>query len=411
MKKFVKTITLLFYVLVPFTLISAQESDYEVQIQFSEQYAEIEKALKSVSSTNHIDSLRGLIFNLESDNISHQNLLDNALYPASFQSKMELLKDQTNSVEQKILIIENQNDRLSKLSTEMTYYKSEIDLLTVRTDSLKRAIASSMDSEERLSKLVKNYRTSLEQRDELILNVIDSLLVSYKGMVGKVSQENLNEASGTVSTDGNPLAFIQTIIDENTEWANTNTNTLSVEDHLRMYAVQNHFANTWELVGDKMLQAYGGNNRNEWKIEINSGLKDWRMATSQKMWKSMDQYLEFSSVELDAFDNKGSFFNALDNFIANAQEKSKTGILTSKNYEEYREFEKFWSAKVKNEWSNLIQDAEILTVSQISSIDQKLDTWEVESRPIHPLLIVFIVITITALAGFIFVMYKSQITT
>lgn len=410
MKRFIKTTAIVIFVLVPLGLISAQESDYEVKTQFSEQYAEIEKGLKSVSSTMHIDSLRGLIFNLESDNISYQDLLDNALYPSSFQSKMALLKDLANSVEQKVLIIENQNDRLFKLSTEMTYYKSEIDLLTVRTDSLKHAIANSQDSEERLSRLVKNYRSSLEQRDELILNVIDSLLISYEGMVGNISQENLNEASGTVSTDGNPLAFVETIIDENTEWAKTNTNTLSVEDHLRMYAVQNHFANTWELVGDRMLQVYGGSNPNEWKAEIDSGLKDWRMATSQKMWKSMDQYLEFSSVDLDAFDNKSSFFNALDNFIASAQEKSKTGVLTSKNYEEYKEFEKFWSAKVKNEWSNLIQDAEILTVSQISSIDQKLDTWEVESRPIHPLLIVFIVITITALAGFIFVMFKSKVT-
>lgn len=386
----------------------AQESDYEIKTEFSEQYAQLENALKSVSSTTQIDSLRGLIFNLESDNILHNELLDNALYPENFQSKISTLKDLANSVEQKILIIENQNDRLSQLTTEMGYYKSEINLLTVRTDSLKRAITNSMNSEEKLSQLVKNYRNSLEQRDELILNVIDSLLTSYKGISTKRDFEvSTDAASGRVSTD-NPLVFIQSIIEENTEWANSNLNALSIEDHLRMYAVQSHFSNTWELVGEKMLTVYAGDKKNEWKAEINSGLKDWRMNTSQKMWRSMDQYLEYSSVDLDAFDNNDSFFIALDNFLADAQERSESGILTSKNYEEYKEFEKFWSAKVKNEWSNLIQDAEILTVSQISSIDDKLDSWEIESRPIHPLLIVLVVITIVASIAFSVAMFKTH---
>lgn len=387
----------------------AQDSDHQIKTNFETAYASLERSLNTASSVEEVDSLKSEIDSLILGFQSHRQLLDVALYPQSFDSEITDLNNEANSAQQRLLIIENQNERLAELSREVTVYKSEISFLNSRADSLRKAISLSMESEERLARLVKQYRENLERRDEIIMDVVDSLMITYNSMsLAKVNEISENVESGRISTDGNPLEMIENIIEENTEFAASSNRALSVEDHLRMYAVQNHFEEAWIQIGNRMLAAYGGNNQSEWSTRIDEKMRDWRMTTSRKMWDSMDQYLEFSEVDLGAFDNSYSFFVALDNFVREAKKKSEDEIISSESYQDYLKFQDFWSHKIKNEWSNLIQDADVLTVAQISSIDEQLSGWEYESRPIHPFLIVLLVLTAVSLIGFSLAMFKTK---
>ncbi len=387
----------------------AQNSDHDIKTGFSEKYDSLEYAVTSAKSVADIDSLILEVNALDKGYSDHVEILDNALYPSSYSAEMTALYRSINTAEQKLLIIENQSERLSKLGNELAQYKSELDIMNKKTDSLRTAIARSHDSEERLSKLVTSYRESLERRDELVMNVIDSMLVSYNGMNSAKLQELADGVeSGRINPDNNPLNLISAVIEENTEYSKSNGRALSVDDHLRMYAVQRHFEEAWDQIGDRMIYVYGGNTKKQWENSIDSKMKEWRMSTSKNMWKSMDNYLEFSNVELSAFDNNYSFFVALDKFVKDAKEESKSQVLSSESYDDYKKFQEFWSGKIKNEWSNLVQDAEVLTVAQISTIDQQLSGWEAEARPIHPLILILLVLTGVALLGFMFVMFKTR---
>lgn len=391
------------------TTVAAQNSDHDIRTGFAEKYDSLENAVTNAQSVAHIDSLVLTVNEFDKVYSDHVELLDNALYPSSYSSEMTALYRRINTAEQKLLIIENQSERLSKLGKEVAQYKSEIDIMNMKTDSLRRAIARANDSEERLSKLVTSYRESLERRDELVMNVIDSMLVTYKGMNSSKLQELADGVeSGRINPDNNPLNMISAVIEENTEYSRSNGRTLSVDDYLRMYAVQRHFEEAWSQIGDRMIYVYGGDSKKQWENTITSNMKEWRMSTSKNMWESMDNYLEFSNVELSAFDNNYSFFVALDKFVKDAKEESKSQILSSDSYDDYKRFQEFWSGKIKNEWSNLVQDAEVLTVAQISTIDQQLNGWETEARPIHPLILVLLVLTGVALLGFMFVMFKTR---
>ncbi len=410
MKKLNRRIT---YVIASIFLITsgamAQESDHEIKTNFESTYSSIEQGLINASSVLEVDSLKMEIDSLSKKYENHSKLLDNALYPRTFAGQIEAITQEVNSAEQRLLIIENQNKRLAELSSEVAVYKSEISFLNSRADSLRKAIATSMESEERLAALVKRYRQNLERRDELVMGVVDSLMVTYRSMsTGRLTEISEQMESGTISQSDNPLEMIENIIEENTEYAATTNRALSVEDHLRMYAVQNHFEEAWGQIGNRLLSAYGGGKQNEWKTRIDEKMRDWRMVTSQKMWSSMDQYLEFSDVDLGAFDNNYSFFIALDNFVKEAKKKSEDEIISSESYNDYLKFQEFWSDKIKNEWSNLIHEADVLTVEQISSIDDQLSGWEYESRPIHPFLIVLLVLTVVSLIGFTLAMFKTK---
>lgn len=390
-------------------LVNAQESDYNISKSFQEKFIGIELALNNSLSVEAIDSLKEQILVLESDYSNHYKLLDNALYPSSYQEEMRSLQLDANTAEQRLLIIENQIERLSSLSDEIINYRSEITFLNDRTDSLRKAIHSSQASEERLAKLVKNYRKNLEVRDELIMGVIDSLLISYQNMnTSKVEEIADGVEKGRISNSNNPLNMIEEILTENIEFTNSNTRPLNVEDHLRMYAVQYHFNEAWDQIGDKLLNAYAGSEKGRWEKSINDKSKEWRMAASQKMWNSMDQYLEFSNVKLEAFDNNYSFFIALDSFVKDAQDQSKNEILTSESYNDYKRFQEFWSTKIKNEWSGIVHETDVLTIAQISSIDEQLSGWENESRPIHPLILVLLILTIVFFLGYMLVIFKTR---
>ncbi len=383
----------------------AQQSDYQVQKDFSEKYESILAAIHTAGSVTQIDSISLRINSLKNEFIAHSDLLNDALYPSSFESKMEevLLSIKTN--EQKLLVIENQTEQLALLNDQLASYKTELFVLSQQRDSLYKAILKSEESEKNLTKLVREYRKSLELRDSIVLDVIDSLLIVYDESTGISIGEEQEVEKKLGST--NPLDLITQIIDENTEFVSANNQILSVEDHLRMYALQQHFQEKWSSIEENMLAAYAGKNKKAWKQQIDSKMKEWRMAASQKMWTSMDQYLEFSELELEAFDNNYSFFSALDNFVKEAQEQSGSEILSSESYSKYRAFQQFWSGKIKSEWGTFIQDADVLTVSQISEIDTQLVSWEEEARPVHPMLIVLIVFASVLLIGFSLAMFKT----
>ncbi|GAB5408844.1 MAG: hypothetical protein BalsKO_12090 [Balneolaceae bacterium] len=406
--KNVTTILIALCSLFIFSTVTAQQSDFEITTQFDRDYQVITTELTNAQSVKTIDSLKKEIIFFDDEYFEHSKLLDHALYPDTFKSKISELQKKANSAEQRLLIIENQSERLVKLSQEVAYYKSEIAFLNSRADSLRKAIASSQVSEQQLTDLVKRYRENLELRDELIIDVVDSLMVTYSGMTSRKIVEISDQVESGRILGNNPLEMLESIIEENIEYASVTNRTLSLEDHLRMYTVQHHFEDVWNQIDDKMLAAYGGQKKVEWNSNITSKMKDWRMVTSQKMWNSMDQYLEFSDMELGAFDNNYSFFIALDSFIKEAQKKSEDEIISTESYQDYKKFQEFWSGKVKNEWSNLIKDSEILTIAQISVIDEQLTNWESVARPIHPFLMVLIVLTFISIGGYVFVLSKSR---
>ena len=383
----------------------AQQSDYQIQQNFLQKYESVLAELNTASSVDQIDSISSMIIALRNEFIAHESLLNTALYPNSFEKEMEELSRQSKASEQKLLVIENQIDQLTQLNDQLSSYKSELTILSQQRDSLYKAILKSEESEKNLTKLVRQYRKSLELRDNIILDVIDSLLIVYD----ESNKISIGEEPGLEKKLGveNPLDLIIQIIEENIEFVSTNNKVLSVEDHLRMYALQRHFQEKWFSIEDNMMKAYAGTNQKVWKQQIDAKIKEWRIAASQKMWASMDQYLEFSDLELEAFDNNYSFFVALDSFIKEAHKRSEEEVLSSDSYSQYKAFQEFWSGKIKNDWGAFIRDADVLTISQISSIDDQLVNWEEEARPVHPMLIVLIVFTAVLLIGFSMAMFKT----
>ena len=351
---------------------------------------------------SEIDSLISVVEDFKIEYSENSEMLDYALYPESYDSKIANLKSEAKSAEHKLLIIENQAERLATLTDEVSRFKTELSALSKNSDTLRSAIASSHESERKLSSLVTRYRKSVEERDEFIFNMVDSLFVTYNQLApGTIEKLSKTEGSGTIKTGDNPLVIINSILTENLETLKAGSETFTIEDHLRIYALQNKVNEVWQNIGDNLVEIYGGDDKTRWKNQIETDLKDWKASASLSMWNSLDNYLEGKNVDLGAFDNNSSFFTALDSFVSNAAKKSDEEIITSSTYEDFKTFREFWSTKVMDEWNNYLVEADVLTASQIAALDGKIDNWGSSSEPFSTTLLVIFGVAIVTIIGLI----------
>lgn len=402
MKRSLNLMTLLLLFAVNSTALFAQQSDYQIKKDFENRHAELLTNIEMAQKVNEIDSLIMVIDDFKSNFSEHSEMLDYALYPESFDSKVANLKSEARSSEHKLLIIENQAERLSELTEEVARFRSELSNLNSRSDSLRNAITESQESERKLSQLVTRYRKSVEERDEFIFDMVDSLFVTYNQLApGTIEELSKKDGSGTIKSGDNPLVIIDSILGENIETLKAGSNTFSTEDYLRIYALQTKVNDVWNSIGDNLVEIYGGNDKAKWKKSIESDLKDWKSSASLSMWNSLDGYLEQKNVELGAFDNNSSFFKALDSFVSNASKKSDEEIISSSTYEDFKTFSEFWTTKVMDEWNNYLVESDVLTASQIATIDGKVDNWGDSSEPFPTSLLIIFGIGLLAIIGLI----------
>lgn len=407
MKYLIRSIYIVTITLLSSTAVLAQTSDYKVKKNFEESYSELKTSINTAMSVGEIDSLLKEISILSYRNEDHQELLDHALYPETFNSSIAELKKQARYAEHSLLIIEDQNEKLAQLSNELSTYKSEIAHLNNRTDSLRNAILNSEESESDLSDLVKRYRNSMQERDEFVLNMIDSLFITYKDLKGDKLAELTNRTEPrSIQNGDNPLKVIESVIEENLLILKSDEGNLQTEDYLRMYVVQSRFDEVWNRIGKDLASIYGGNNSKQWKKRIDSKLTDWKASASKNMWASMDDYMEQNSVDLGAFDNNESFYKAIESFISKATDASREKVVTKENYDEFQAFYDFWNGKIKNDWGNFVQEGEVLTMNQISTIDTEMMNWRDEAKPRSFLIPILFGLSLLTIVGLIIVLAR-----
>lgn len=390
----IKIITLIICVLVLNNTLSAQQSDYQIKEQFESTYSDLKQKINKAQSISDIDSIMNEIEALENTYDAHADMISNAVYPSTYQSKISDLIISSKSIEQKLLVIENQDEELSKLSRDASNFYIELTKLHRRSDSLYNELNASEANELKLAELINNYRKSVEERDKFTLNIIDSLFITYSGLAeSKINELSYSKVSGSINDGENPLAVIKMILVRNIELLKASSASLSTEDLLRIYALQVKVNEGWNMVGNNLITIYGGNNKEQWNNEIETNLEKWKASVSLSMWNSLATYLKGRNINLGAFDNNSSFFNALDTYVTNSiQNKENVDLNT---------FKEFWSNKVMLEWNTYLIESEVLTTAQLATIDAKVDNWNMQNNPIPTWIYIALAIFIFIIIGLI----------
>ena len=361
--------------------IFAQQSDYEIIENYKSELSSLKIAANQVSSVKAVDIQLADLNELIVDYTLHRALIDDALYPQTFDGSIEEIKTILRTAEHRWLIIENQHERLNELSFELNSFKNELQIMSQRNDSLRKSLIASEASEERLGALISDYRKSLEERDVFILEMLDSVLIAYE-RVASIGSSDVNGeyTSGTLLNDENTLSIIESLIDVNISYLNDQY-ALGTEDYLRMYGIQKKFASMWETTGERFIELYGGKEGNVIKSDIQSKLDVWDQSISERTWASVTGYLEGLGFEIPPFDDKESFFTSLNDYIEQQAKISKEDGVGAASYPLFQDFKTFWTSTFKENWAGYAQESDVLTLSQISYLDAKIHAWEEVAKP------------------------------
>ncbi|MDX1587251.1 MAG: hypothetical protein R3222_10915, partial [Balneolaceae bacterium] len=227
---------------------SAQQvkSDYEIQQSFRNEYQSLNDSLTVADSSAAVDSLISQIRQLEQEYTPHESLLDKVLYPETYEQEITRLKRDAISTRERLVVIENQEEKLKDLGNTLSSYDNRLNNLDQTTDSLRRVINRAEQSEQQLSSTVRQYRRQLQQRDDLILSFVDSVIVSYEMMdFESISDLEAVKKRARFNADGDALKMIRNIINEHKALLESDSR-LTTEEYLRMNVVQHDFSAMWD---------------------------------------------------------------------------------------------------------------------------------------------------------------------
>lgn len=355
-------------------------SDYEIQKNFKTQYQEFKAQIDSIAVGDSTQVIMDEIQEFGETYQPHEELLDKALYPDTYEGQMEELNQAATLAVNRLQTIEQQDDQLTTLQLRLLAYLEHVDLLNQDIDSLKQAMQESIESEQQLSGMVRNYRQNLEERDELILDFIDSTVVAYQQMDLQALQEIENMNSGArLNSDGDALKMIRDISAENLTVLKENSNKLRLEDYMRMHTVQQRFEDMWNRLGNKITQVYGGNNADEIAQEVDENVAEWDQLLKEKTFATLNDSLKEKGLELNDFEDAEGFNQSLNAYLDMEIEESRGGG-SRESYEHFQAFKDFWN-KVERQWSGHFADANIMTNAQVVAISEKTDTWSQHAEP------------------------------
>lgn len=356
------------------------QSDYQIQKTFKEKYEEYQDRLKTVSSLDSARALIASVRELDQQYRSHSELLSKALYPDTYTERINELKKSSIIAKNRLKKIREQTRKLEALESKLAGYQENMNQLDQRTDSLKKAMRESIASEKKLSDMLRKYRNSLEERDDLIMAFIDSMILAYQQMDMEAFQDLENiENMSRVESGGDALRMIRNIAAKNVEMLKQNADQLRLKDYMRMSEVQQQFQKMWSRLGGKFREVYDGKNAEELASEIDNNISEWNKMLKRQTLAAIQNTLGQKGIEVNSFQTSDQMYSALNSYLDQQIKKSRENPSKEK-YSEYQAFQDFWNS-MEIRWSRTLMESNILSNDQMATLSQKVDKWSVNAQP------------------------------
>ena len=403
MKKSLSTFFAMLLIAVSYTTVEAQQSDYEIQQEFRAEYSQLADWIDNAVSTDDLEEISDRIDELESDYSGYTDIINAAIYPDTYQSRIEDLRSRFGASQQNIATIEELNERVENLSTDLDDFRGQLAEMDERSESLQREIRDSQANERRLSNLVSQYRENVEERDRFVGEFLEDLLKRYESVDASTAAEIAQAAE---RLEENPVDLVRTILGEYVNYANQQTD-LSAPEYLSMKAQHNYFTELWDNIGERLTQIFDAEEPVQAYQEVRDLLANWNSAIDNRLWGAISNAFSQNGIELDNFSNANAFNNALQSYVNDATQTSRDQN-TEEDLERFRNFSNFWNNTVKANWGETLMASEVLSYSQLASIDAQLDDWNQAAIPTSNLMLILFLISVAVIIGLVVALVRKK---
>lgn len=373
------------------------QSDLEIVDNFKSEAASIESTIKNATSLQDLKDVPSRINTLRENYADHKELLDKSLYPDNYQTTLDKLN-------KNYLMRQGDFTTIDVLQTEVSALNEQVEFLNERNNELLsevRSLEAQRDKDaktiKKLNNLVAQLRTSIRERDELVLSMIDSLMPPTVRNQDMLSSEDKSMIAKE-EQEQNVIENVKTTIKDNIRFMQVTS--LKPNDLIAIREQQEDFSAKWQKVGVKLIEVYSEDEKKSEELkEIDELFNQWYAAVTAEAWKSIDDEFALNGIELRSFKNGEEFTTSVEMFIGD--ELKNLGVKSDEDSKKvYAQFaDSTWFAAIQPVWMNYLIENKMLTEENKDRMEGKIAEWKNALYPSNWWIYLIIVLAVIAIAG------------
>lgn len=362
-----------------FGAILKAQSDYEKTQNFKVRYQQLEAAIKNATSLDECNTISENIAKLKSDFLADKSLLDNSLYPENFESSfskieraVEIRKGDFTQITELTSEVGTLKDRISTISQENQGLISQIRVLKISSAKDAQTIAS-------LQKLVAQLKANIQQRDELVRGIVDSLLAEFVQMPNGLNESEKQNIFTKVDA-GNLFYNIERTIADNVQFMKVTQ--MTPDDLGEMKKQYKDFNKVWRQIGPKLAEVYLNKKDKTAQIaNIDAMFADWNIRVNDEMWGQVNKLFREKKIAMLQFKSGDQFVNSVSSFVGD--ELKNLGVKSGSESENiyYAFTDSVYFKVVEPVWIPILIENNMMTDANKDSIDSHIAKWKEKVAP------------------------------
>ncbi len=415
-----KKLVVLFVFMVGMGMVQ-ESSDYAIVQRFQATAKQISKAIEASNTVQECNVINRRIEGLKNDYQVYEQLLDNALYPETFNSILNDLRSKLTMRQRDLATIEKQGGQIQELETKIQELTDQIAALTAQNEKLfadvqrlsqniKRLTGDLFTSStplDSLQRLVVQLRKGLQERDALITALIDSIFLQYDKNLEQMSETERKALIAKVEKHG-LLSNVKRSLQDNIAFVEiTNLKGTDAEEIIKQ---QRQLQAIWNAVGSKLTTLYA--TAKQRKVEtstIDSLFVQWNLKINSALWRSLNALFLAKDFQIVEFNNGNEFVASLGAFFE-AQASNRDDESKETRYKKFTTFnEEIWIPELQMGWFPTLIKLGHLTESQKAELEDKYSRWKSGVEPASSILpVVLVILVVVALIAVLIWYWKRQ---
>ncbi|HEX2983996.1 MAG TPA: hypothetical protein VHO28_10685 [Ignavibacteriales bacterium] len=350
------------------------QSDYQLTQDFKKQYKALEDRVDKAQTTDELKQIEGSVAELHTKFQPNKTLLDKALYPETFESSFQNLERKLQAVTISTTQITELKTEVGKLTDIVTKLSQENNTLYDQIKQLQGQRAKDVKSLDSLNRLVERLRANIRRRDELILNVVDSLFLQFGHKTGNLTEMEQGQIAQKLETT-NLFDNLKRMINDNMRFLDATE--LAPGELSQMKKEQNTLESRWKKMGPQLADIYiaGKQNRENAKSDVDNLLRSWEREIDGEIWSSIDDAFKQRNIFLNPYNNGDEFANSISAYVEN-QIQNPEGLPADQRFANRNLFiDSVWNKDLNETWMPVLLENNLLTEAQKDSIQAKIDEW------------------------------------
>jgi hypothetical protein len=254
-----------------------------------------------------------------------------------------------------------------------------------------------------LNSVIAKLRQNLQERDNLIFALVDSLFKQYDKEVASMNDVEKRGLSGKFEKR-NVLTNIKKSIAENLQFLESTS--LAPNDFAEIARQHQRFASQWKGLGPKLASIYlsGKQKKNEVAL-VDSLLSMWSTKVDQSTWKALASLLTKGGIQLKPFSNGAEFTAHFSEYVGSEINNSKkeSEDVMAKRFNTFNDL--VWKTDLKPTWLPMLMETGKITAVQKSEIEKQFGFWQSAVTPVSPIIygcvIILLAIVLWSLSRYI----------